>query len=177
MNNNSIVKKVLNKSFKLFFLMLICIFILSGCGIENVMEETRLCKEAKEEKDSVFEYLKNEDAKSLSELFSQNEKESHNLEEEWKTFFDEVDGKFVDFDDSSFTEIRRTFSEGKLTFLVVQAQFKDVKTDTGHIYETITYSKTLKSEHDINDEGIDGFSLCKGTDENNDLIMLYVGYD
>ena len=44
--------------------------LLCGCGLEKVQEETRLCKTAKEDGKQFFEYLKEEDIQSLSDLFS-----------------------------------------------------------------------------------------------------------
>ena len=163
--------------FRLSAILVIVLFVFTSCSWEKVAEEDRLVKEAKDEAEQIFDYLKEEDISSLSTLFSENQRKNYDLEKEWNNFFEQIDGKFLSYEDVSFEENRRTFADNKLTYLVVRIEFKNIKTDTGRIYEKMGYSKTLKSEYDSNNEGISGFSLRKERDKNDNLVMVYVCND
>jgi len=157
-------------------MLLLCIsmFLLSGCGVNKVIEETRLCEEAKAEGEQVFEYLKNEDIESLSDLFCQNKKDSANLEEKWQVFFDAIDGKIISYDKYSCEENMRTFSKGELTYLVLAIKYSNIKTDTGKIYEYLTYTTTAKNSNSNLDEGVSNFILLQGKDDNGYPIAITV---
>ena len=149
--------------------------LLCGCGLEKVQEETQLCKTAKEDGKQFFEYLKEEDIQSLSDLFSENEKNKYDLKKEWKAFFEQIDGNFVSYDEMSFDENQRTFYDNQLSKLIGYVEFTNIKTSTGHIYEKMGYSIILKYSYDSKEEGVSGFSLRKERDENGELVMIYVG--
>ncbi len=153
-------------------LFLLELISFSGCGINRVKEETKLLKEAKKETSVFFEFLKNEDIEGLSNLFNQNKKNTHNLNKEWQTFFDDIDGKITDYERMTFTETRKEVSEGKITYLVVQAEFKDVKTDTGQVYGEMKYSKIIKANYDTNLEGINDFTLWKEKDNYDNPFII-----
>ncbi len=127
MNDNRITRTSFCSFITTIALIFISIFILSGCGVKKIMEETRLSKEVKKESTQVFDYLKNEDIKSLSDLFCQNQKDNSDIKEKWKNFYESIDGKILAYDKLSCTETMRTFSDGKLTYLVFRIEYSDVK--------------------------------------------------
>ena len=158
--------------FRLSAILVIVLFVFTSCGWEKVKEENKLLNEAKEETSVFFEYLKNEDIESLSNLFSKNKKDTHNLNEEWKSFFEEIDGKITDYDKMAFTETLKNVSKGEITYLVIQAEFKNVKTDTGQVYSEMEYSKIIKSNHDNSSEGIATFTLWKEADKYDNPFII-----
>ena len=155
-------------------LMVLISVLFTSCGIKKIQDETRLSKEVEKESTQVFDYLKNEDIKSLSDLFCQNQKDNSDIEEKWKIFYESIDGKILAYDKLSCTETMRTFSDGKLTYLVFRIEYSDVKTDTGRIYEKLIYSTTAKDIDDSNEEGISNFILLQGEDENGYPIAITV---
>jgi len=167
-------KSQIRKIIKTISFVFISMLLLTSCD-DKVKEESLLCKEAKEEADQVFEYLKEEDIQSLSELFSPNKQTTYNLEAEWKSFFESLDGKIKDYDCLKFDEAQRTFSDGKLYYLTVNVEFTNIETETGHIYEELSYSKILKSDSNNDEEGIWGVSFVNGRDEKGNLNMTYIG--
>ncbi|WP_044975137.1 DUF5104 domain-containing protein [Ruminococcus sp. HUN007] len=158
---------LIKKMFSNILVVLTCIIIFCGCGFEKVQEETQLCKEAKEEAKQVFEYLKEEDTSSLSNFFSQKALSDCNLEEEWKIFLEQINGKIIDYETIETFENRRTFSDGNLTYLLLRIEFKNVKTDTGQVYEKMRYSKTAKCDSDPDKEGINWLELMIDGNEKN----------
>lgn len=54
-------------------------------------------KTINEDADKIFELIKSEDITQLSELFSDNVKKNHNLEEELQMFFERIDGELVEY--------------------------------------------------------------------------------
>jgi len=167
--------KTKSQKFSLTMLLLcISIFLLSGCGINKVIEETQLYEDTKKEGEQIFEHLKNEDIESLSELFCQNKKDESDLNEKWQVFFDEIDGKIISYDKYSCEENMRTFYKGELTYLVLTVKYSNVKTDTGKIYEQLTYTTTAKDSNNSLKEGVSNFILFLGKDDNGYPIAITV---
>ena len=150
----------------------ISLILLCGCGIEKVQEETRLCKEAKKEGIQFFEYLKEEDASSLSSLFSEEVVSDYNLEEEWKTFFEQINSKIIDYETIDVFESQRTFSDDNLSYLLLRIEFKNVKTDSGQIYKKIRYSKTARCISDSDKEGVNWVELIIDGDQKSIILPV-----
>jgi len=144
--------------FRLSAILVIVLFVFTSCSWEKVVEEDRLVNETKEEAKQVFEYLKEEDTSSLSNFFSQKALSDCNPEE-WKIFLEQINGKIIDYETIETFENRRTFSDGNLTYLLLRIEFKNVKTDTGQVYEKMRYSKTAKCDSDPDKEGINWLEL------------------
>ncbi len=174
MNDNRITRTSFCCFITTIALIFISIFILSGCGVKKIMEETRLSKEVEKESTQVFDYLKNEDIESLSELFCQNKKDESDLNEKWQVFFDEIDGKIISYDKYSCEENMRTFYKGELTYLVLTVKYSNVKTNTGKIYEQLTYTTTAKDSNNSLKEGVSNFILFLGKDDNGYPIAITV---
>ena len=125
-------------------------------------EDTQLCTVAKEEADQVFEYLREKDIQKLSSLFSENQKKNYDLENEWNNFFEQIDGRIIDYETIDVIVSQRTFSDGTLTNLLLRIEFKNVKTDTGQVYEQIRYAKTARCNSEPDNEGINWTALIIG---------------
>ena len=125
-------------------------------------EDTQLCTVAKEEADQVFEYLREKDIQKLSSLFSENQKKNYDLEKEWNNFFEQIDGRIIDYETIDVIVSQRTFSDGTLTNLLLRIEFKNVKTDTGQVYEQIRYAKTARCNSEPDNEGINWTALIIG---------------
>ncbi len=169
MNNQ---RNILIKIFNIIFLLALSIVILSGC---NASEDTQLCKEAKEEAQQVFEYIKDEDIDNLSSLFNAKTRENKNLKESWENFFEQTQGIITEYDKLEVMETQRTYSKGELTFLVLRIKYTNVKTDTGEIYEEMMYYKTAKCNHAPDKEGISWFTLQISKNDKEQPVLLTVG--
>lgn len=146
---------------------IISLFVFSGCS-------TRLSKSyeyhpqnnAKKEAKIYFEYLKKKDIESLNKLFSKEVQNSHNLKEEWKGFFDSIDGNLISYKKISFLGEEVRIDNYKVSYSDIVVRFEDVKTDTGKTYERIDYRQLRVNNNHPESEGISVFSI-KITDENN----------
>lgn len=139
--------------------------LLTACGAahdEAWYEKHDPKKLAKEESEEIFEYLMNEDIESLCELFSDDVKGSHDLEAEWKDFFDHIDGNIVSYDGLSFPgEGLSIDKDGVVYDSHLNIRFNNVATDTDKTYPAIGYYQTrINTAHPIS-EGINVFSLKK----------------
>lgn len=170
---DNVGKKIVNilKKITCFILVIAMIASISGCSLKPHL------KLVKQDAKKIFELLKNKDADSLSEYFSDDSKKNHNLKEEWKAFFENIDGNIAEYDEISFGSELEEYREGELYEHNISVIFKNVKTDTGIIYERLTYYITYVLKDNPSYEGIDGFVLMTNIDDKdkNGLNKIYVG--
>ena len=158
------------KKITCFILVIAMIASISGCSLKPHL------KLVKQDAKKIFELLKNKDADSLSEYFSDDSKKNHNLKEEWKAFFENIDGNIAEYDEISFGGEREEYREGELYKHHISLIFENVKTDTGIIYEKLVLHLTRVSKGDPSREGINGLVLITNSDEDkNGLNKIYVG--
>ena len=134
--------------------------LLSGCGISADLERTNPKKLAKKEAEQIFEYVKNEDIDSLVELFSEDVKKTHNLESEWKDFFDHIDGKVISYKSISFPgEGMGVDKDGNIYDSHLSINYSKVKTDKGTVYDQFGYYQTRINTAHPEKEGINLFTV------------------
>jgi hypothetical protein len=141
----------------------------SESGYSDQLERTAPKKLARKEAEQIFEYLKNEDIASLSALFSQEAKDNHDLEKEWKDFFSRIDGKLTGYGGISFPgEGMGVDKEGVIYDSHLSINFNDSVTDTGTVYKDLGYYQTRINTADPRTEGINVFTVkIPGKDGNN----------
>ena len=129
-------------------------------GYSDRLERTAPKKLARKEAEQIFEYLKNEDIASLTALFSQDAKDNHDLEKEWKDFFSRIDGKFTGYGGISFPgEGMGVDKEGVIYDSHLSINYNDSVTDTGAVYTQIGYYQTRINTADPRIEGINIFTV------------------
>jgi hypothetical protein len=104
--------------------------------IDNFLPNIALNRQAK----TNFTYLKNKNAKKLIDQFSTDAKNNHDLESEFDTFFKNVDGNVVSYARENCTDREQYVDNYKTTKHEFYCAYYDVKTDTGTIYEELSYS-------------------------------------
>ena len=115
---------------------------------------------AKKDAKVYFEYLKKKDIHSLNKLFSSDVQKIHDLEKEWKAFFDAIDGNIVSYEKISYLGAEVSVDDYKVTYSDIVIRFEGVKTDTGKIYERIDYRQKRVDVTHPESEGISIFSLA-----------------
>ena len=178
--------KTLSIKRRLLVGIIISFVFLSGCGHEGMnvehteegssrSQEYSPQKAAKSEAKEYFEFLKSKDIQSLEKLFSEDVKNSHDLEKEWAAFFDAIDGNIVSY------KIIKVHGEGmnvddkKVTFSDLVVSYEDVQTDSGKTYESIDYRQVRVDEKHPGAEGISLFSVILPSDDGKDTIEKSVG--
>ena len=149
--------------------MVISTIFSSGCNIQPTLQEL-----AHKDADVIFELIKNEDIDKLSQLFSNEVKQEHDLKEEWQSFFENIDGNIVDYDDISYGAESEGYNEGKLYKQSICVILEKPKTDTGTVYEEIVYYQTRVFTKNPDREGINGLKLLTSVEE-GEYNYLYVG--
>ncbi len=151
-----------NKSIVLIMVLCMITGCLCGCGSKSSadMERWHPKKLAKQEAADIFEYIKNEDTKSLVALFSDDVKNTHNLDREWKEFFEKIDGKVVSYDSISFPgEGMGVDKDGNIYDSHLSINYNNVKTDTGAVYKQFGYYQTRIDTKKPNRQGINLFTV------------------
>ena len=152
------------KNKKLLRLILLCILVglLCGCGSTSTadLERRNPKKLARKEADEIFEYIKAEDIPSLVDYFSQDVKDTHDLEQEWKVFFEKLDGKVVSYDSVSFPgEGMGVDKDGNIYDSHLSINYNKVKTDTGAVYDQFGYYQTRIDTKKPDREGVNLFTV------------------
>ena len=157
-------------------LMLALTLFLSGCGSTADLERTNPKKLAKKEAEEIFEYIKAEDIDSLVALFSNDVKKTHDLKEEWKTFFEELDGKAVSYESISFPgEGMGVDKDGNIYDSHLTINYNNVKTDSGTTYTEFGYYQTRIDTAHPDREGINVFTFQIVDKEGNKGEFFTVG--
>ena len=145
-------------------IMVLCMIAggVCGCGSTSTadMERWHPKKLAKKEAEEIFEYIKNEDIPSLVAFFSDDVKDTHDLEHEWKRFFEKIDGKVVSYDSISFPgEGMGVDKDGNIYDSHLSINYNNVKTDTGAVYEQFGYYQTRIDTKKPDRQGINLFTV------------------
>jgi len=146
------------------------LFSLASCNFKRSSRNAAI-REAKK----YFEYLKDQDIKKLNKLFSDDVKESHDLEDEWDTFFDSIDGNIVSYGKVSSGGEEKWSDLGKVTYYDIVINFEDVTTDTGTVYEYISYRQVRIDSKHPDREGISLFVVRTPSESDDDLEEITVG--
>ena len=134
-------------------------FQIFGCAlIKNAKNDPQ--KLEKPDAEQIFEYIKNEDIDSLCDLFSPEVKKTHDLEKEWKEFFEKMDGKAVSYKKISFpNEGVGTDKDGEVYKMHVAVNYNNLKTDKGTVYKQFGYQHIRVSKSDPDLEGLLTFTM------------------
>ena len=157
MKSNKCINRLI--SITLIFAVL---FSFTGCSkfIEDMNSERYGAKRlAKKEAEEIFTMIREEDIEGLSALFSEDAKKEHAIETEWKMFFDRIDGKVVSYSGISFSgEGMGVDKDGVIYDSHLSINYKNVKTDTGAVYEQFGYYQTRIDTRNPELEGINVFT-------------------
>lgn len=142
---------------------IVMLFSLSACQIVDnaakIINDDPKTGE-REYAEQVFEYLKNEDIDSLCELFAPDVRSKHNLEYEWKIFFEHMDGKIVSYKGLEYPgEGLEKDKDGEVNDSHISVNFAGVKTDNGTVYEEFGYYHVKVSGDDPDSVGLFVFTM------------------
>ena len=130
---------------------------------------------ARREAKKIFEYIKNKDTKKLNRLFSEDVRDSHDLDDEWDDFFDIIDGDIVSYGKISSGGEEVYIDYGKVTYSYIIVNINDVKTDTGMTYDMISYCQARVNKKHPGNEGIGLFSIQLPSDNDRGFEEVTVG--
>lgn len=137
--------------------------------------ELHPANKAKREAKKIFKYLKNEDTKKLNKLFSDDVRLTHDLDDEWDVFFDSIDGNIVSYGRIQSQGEGGRYDWGKVTYSDIVISIEDVKTDTGMVYNSISYYQIRVDKQHPEREGISLFSLEIPSDNEKGFEEVIVG--
>lgn len=145
------------------FMSIVMLISLSACQIVDnaakIINDDPKTGE-REYAEQVFEYLKNEDIDSLCELFAPDVRSKHNLENEWKIFFEHMDGKIVSYKGLEYPgEGLEKDKDGEVYDSHISVNFAGVKTDNGTVYEEFGYYHVKVSGDDPDSVGLFVFTM------------------
>ena len=120
---------------------------------------------AKDEAEEIFEYLRAKDIDKLTALFSKSAGSEEGLKNEWKGFFEFIDGNIESYKSLDFPREGMTIDKnGEITDSHLGIRFKKVTTDNGMVYD-IGYFQTRKYPKNNDIEGINLFYVYIYDDE------------
>ncbi len=146
-------------------LLMSLVMLLSLAGCQIVDNAAKIINDdpktgEREYAEQVFEYLKNEDIDSLCELFAPDVSAHHNLESEWKHFFDQLDGKIVSYKGLEYPgEGLGKDKDGEVYDSHISVNYAEVKTDNGTVYEEFGYYHVKVSRDDPDSVGLTVFTM------------------
>ena len=141
----------------------------ASCGMLNPSLK------AKKEAADIFELLKDEDTRKLNKYFSEDVRDSHDLNDEWEVFFDSIDGDIVSYGEIKSGGESEHSDFGKITFYEIVITIKDVKTDTGMEYEYISYNQIRIDKKHPEREGIGVICVSIPSDDDDGCEQVCVG--
>ena len=155
MNKKCIIRIV---SFVMIFAVL---FSFVGCSIFEGSDPERNAKRlARKEAEEIFKMLQEEDIEGLSALFAEDSRKYHDIEAEWKNFFDHIDGKIVSYSGISFPgEGMGVEQDGVIYDSHLSINYNNVETDNGTVYKDFGYYQTRIDTKDPELEGINVFTV------------------
>ena len=150
-------------------LMISMLFSLSSCS--------RLLPSysAKKDTEKYFKYLKNKDIDKLTELFSDDVKDTHDLYKEWEEFFNSFDGNIVSYEKISTGGEEERIDHGKTTYYSVVVNFQNVETDTGKTYEYIAFAQHRENKKHPENKGINLVAVRLPSDNEKGFEEKVVG--
>ena len=164
--------KMINNVFKKgIAVMLSLAMLLSFASCSERHPRNKAIREAKK----YFEYLKNEDTKKLNKLFSDDVRDTHDLDEEWDDFYDSIDGNIISYGSITSGGEGGRYDFGRVTYSDIVIIIEDVKTDTGMEYDSISYYQIRIDKKHPEREGIGLFSLEVPSDNEKGFEEVIVG--
>ena len=151
------------------FLSMAMLLSLASCS------ERHPANKAKREAKKIFECIRNEDTKKLNKLFSEDVRDTHDLDDEWDDFFDAIDGNIVSYGKISTRGEGGHYDFGRTTYSDICIAIEDVKTDTGMTYKEIGYYQVRIDKAHPEREGIAIFSLMLPSDNEKGFEEVVVG--
>lgn len=130
---------------------------------------------AKQDAKKYFKYLKNRDIDKLIDLFSDDINDPHDLYKEWEEFFDSIDGNIVSYEKIRSGGEGEHIDNGKTTYYTVSIDYVNVETDTGKIYETISYTQVRENKKHPENKGINLFVVRLPSDNEKGFEEKIVG--
>lgn len=98
-----------------------------------------------------------------------------NLDDEWEAFFDSIDGNIVSYGKIQSGGEEVYYDYGRVTYSQIVINITDVKTDTGMVYDSISYSQTRVNKKHPEREGIGLFCLQIPSDNEKGYEEVIVG--
>ena len=144
------------------------------CSLASCSERHPANK-AKKEAVGIFEAIKNHDTKKLNKMFTEDVRDTHDLDAEWEEFYDSIDGNIVSYGSITSGGEEVYYDYGQVTYSMIVININDVKTDTGMVYESLSYCQTRVDKKHPEREGIGIFSLLKRTDNDAGYEESLVG--
>ena len=130
---------------------------------------------AKQDGEKYFKYLKNKDIDKLIELFSDDVNDTHDLYKEWEEFYGSLDGNIVSYGKISTGGEGEHIDNGKTTYYIVTINYENVETDTGKIYESISYTQVRENKKHPENKGISLFVVRLPSDNEKGFEEKIVG--
>ncbi|MBR4022056.1 MAG: DUF5104 domain-containing protein [Ruminococcus sp.] len=135
--------------------VIVFLLLFSFCGCSNTnsknkdyYEKHNLKKLAKDEAVIIFEYIKNKNTDELIEYFSDDIKNTHNLQSEWESFYEFINGDIQNYNEISFTgEAMSINKEGQINDSHLTVVFNNVVTTENIVYEIGYYHQRISKEH------------------------------
>lgn len=125
-----------------------------------------------EDADKIFELIKSEDISQLSELFSDEVKSEHNLEEELQKFFENIDGELLKYEKLDFSGSTEGYDKnGNLDKYSFIGEFKNISSSTEKKYYELLYYRTFVSAAYPDTEGINGIRLIINEDDDSSKFI------
>ena len=153
---------------KLLCMVMVLLFTLSISGC-YFMQYSKLKRKESENAKEFFNYLKDEDIDGLVNMFSDDIRDSFDLEECWEEFFDVVDGDIESYDRYHVTYLEQFIDDGKITRCLLKVEFSGVTTDEGVEYDTLEYQTYVVHSDD------DQLGLCKIRLRDDDEFLSVIG--
>ena len=152
-----------------FVLTVFMLFSLASC------RDIFASSHAKKEAVKYFEYLKNRDIDKLNSLFSDDVRDTHDLDKEWEEFFAGIDGNIVSYEGITSRGESERIDHGKTTYYDINIIYENVVTDTGKTYEWICFSQVRENKKHPENKGINLFAVKLPADNEDGYVEKLVG--
>ncbi len=139
----------------LCFVAIIGAIAISKAVANHFFPNVALTRQAK----ANFECLKKRETSKLIKQFSDEAKSQHNLEQEFENFYKNIDGNLVSYEHVNCADRKKYVDSWKTTKHLFVCEFENVRTDTGIIYESLSYSLYRVNNHKPSVVGINILSI------------------
>lgn len=145
------------------FLCVLILIPLYGCSVLGNLK-TKIQNDpktqAKDEAEEIFGLMKDKDLESLTGLFSPEMQERYNIRNQWKIFFEHIDGNLVSYKSISMPGEGQSYgSDGEINNSHYSVNYSGVKTDNGTVYSEFGYYKVATDRNNPETEGINVFTM------------------